>query len=889
MTDRDSLRAGLSRIMAGGSMDDTVDGDAFAERNEWEEEQRRLKRAEKALDAKPSARPKSRRAQQDAAKAARNGESIGAGDPEDARGRVNASKSPPSVATLPSVAPADRSILPVCASWWEETEGVPANAAPSNTPPDLRMRAATAYEAELGAFALLQRRKHGSDQRIVQKMSTAGTMKDRIAALTLQAQESSFHCLPHLRALLSLCERPAREAKLAATEALTELFLHRLLPPERALTPFEKARLPKAALALASSSSASTSSSAHAALLRAHFEATLKECYARFVTAVEAGAHDSVSFVKQRMIGTLYALLSGKPELERRLLSSLVNKLGDPDRKAASRLAHLLGQLTIHHPAMKPVVLAELQRFVLRPNVSESSQYYASVFLNQLILTRADPQLAHTLLLIFLALFSSRVSATDGQALGSRMLSSILSGLHRAIPFCDDPATRAQTAELLTTQLTPLFRCAHASSFGTAVQALMVLSHAAGFAPATADRFSRALYASLLHPELPTSGKQALLLNVVYKTMKADEKDARVAAFAKRLLQACAHAPPTFICGALLLLSEVGRRRPSLRTLFSAPPEGPPTLPAEGGKEGGEAAYEWNKRDPAYCGAGASRLWELRVLASHFHPSVVQFAKSLEEGDPISYSGDPLRDFGLMPFLDKFVFKNPKSSRRKLGGGSIMQPHASEGGAGAGAGAGGEDVALSSKGAVASLIAKPIGKVAAHERFFHTYFSRKKEADEKLHRAKPGGKKAAVAAEGDGDDELGAEGEAFATRLAQSLMRDADPDDDDSDGEDDGFGASDDERDDDGSDDDDDFDFGDEGEEGESGEDEDEDEDEDEESMAPNKAEEDGKRKKRKKGGPTFASAEEFAHILEAAADENEGVHPRLAEWEGGKRKKRRF
>ena len=32
---------------------------------------------------------------------------------------------------------------------------------------------------------------------------------------------------------------------------------------------------------------------------------------------------------------------------------------------------------------MKSVVLAELQRFVLRPNVSESSQYYACVFMNQ--------------------------------------------------------------------------------------------------------------------------------------------------------------------------------------------------------------------------------------------------------------------------------------------------------------------------------------------------------------------------------------------------------------------------------------------------------------------------------------------------------------------------
>ena len=44
-------------------------------------------------------------------------------------------------------------------------------------------------------------------------------------------------------------------------------------------------------------------------------------------------------------------------------------------------------------------------------------------------------------------------------------------------------------------------------------------------------------------------------------------------------------------------------------------------------------------------------------------PSVVQFAQSVVSGEPIVYGGDPLRDFGLMPFLDKFVFKNPKAAK----------------------------------------------------------------------------------------------------------------------------------------------------------------------------------------------------------------------------------
>lgn len=55
----------------------------------------------------------------------------------------------------------------------------------------------------------------------------------------------------------------------------------------------------------------------------------------------------------------------------------------------------------------------------------------------------------------------------------------------------------------------------------------------------------------------------------------------------------------------------------------------------------------------------SKNLWELSLLAHHFHPSVSKFTAG-SRGD-ISYKGDPLKDFGLAPFLDKFAFRNPKS------------------------------------------------------------------------------------------------------------------------------------------------------------------------------------------------------------------------------------
>ena len=58
-------------------------------------------------------------------------------------------------------------------------------------------------------------------------------------------------------------------------------------------------------------------------------------------------------------------MLGGAPELERELLPALVNKLGDPEKKVASRLTHLMHALLQQHPAMKPVLLAEVQRLLI--------------------------------------------------------------------------------------------------------------------------------------------------------------------------------------------------------------------------------------------------------------------------------------------------------------------------------------------------------------------------------------------------------------------------------------------------------------------------------------------------------------------------------------------
>ncbi|CAH2061990.1 unnamed protein product, partial [Iphiclides podalirius] len=70
--------------------------------------------------------------------------------------------------------------------------------------------------------------------------------------------------------------------------------------------------------------------------------------------------------------------------------------------------------------------------------------------------------------------------------------------------------------------------------------------------------------------------------------------------------------------------------------------------------------YNPHVRNPSFAGASCSAYLELLPLSKHFHPTVKLFAQKLLSEQIIQYSGDPLKDFAGIRFLDRFVFKNPK-------------------------------------------------------------------------------------------------------------------------------------------------------------------------------------------------------------------------------------
>ena len=131
--------------------------------------------------------------------------------------------------------------------------------------------------------------------------------------------------------------------------------------------------------------------------------------------------------------------------------------------------------------------------------------------------------------------------------------------------------------------------------------------------------------------------------------------------------------------------------------------------------------YDPRKRDPEHSNADQTCLWELLPYTSHFHPSVSVNAVNLLEHNPMSGKPD-LNIHTLTHFLDRFVYRTPKASAAARGA-SIMQPLAG--------GDTADRLVEAAKFTQQSMHLnsenfwkKKADQVAAEDVFFHEYFNR---------------------------------------------------------------------------------------------------------------------------------------------------------------------
>ncbi|KAL4625234.1 hypothetical protein ACB092_05G010400 [Castanea dentata] len=426
-------------------------------------------------------------------------------------------------------------------------------------------------------------RGQSGDIKMLAATQRSGTAADKVSAFAVMVGDNPIANLRSLDALLGMVtSKVGKRHALTGFDTLKELFISSLLPDRKLKSLLQR---PVDTLPV--------TKDGYSLLLFWYWEDCLKQRYERFVVGLEEASRDLLPALKNKALKTIYVLLKSKSEQERRLLSALVNKLGDPENKAASNADYHLANLLSDHPNMKAVVIDEVDSLLFRPHLGFRAKYHSVNFLSQIRLNhRGDgPKVAKRLIDVYFALFKVLITeaeadkkidgsgkAMDRKAHGSkkdsevksssethveldsRLLSALLTGVNRAFPF----VSSNEADDIIEVQTPTLFKLVHSKNFNVGVQALMLLDKISSKNQIVSDRFYRALYAKLLLPAVLNSSKAEMFIGLLLRAMKSDVNLKRVAAFAKRVLQVALQQPPQFACGCIFLLSEVLKARPPL-------------------------------------------------------------------------------------------------------------------------------------------------------------------------------------------------------------------------------------------------------------------------------------------------------------------------------------
>lgn len=296
---------------------------------------------------------------------------------------------------------------------WHTVSLPPLSTAPPNrTPPRHVLEDAHEYAKKLlnTENQAQESVRDSTTSKFYSTIVSSGTLSDKTSALTLAVQESPIHNVKALESLVALARKRSRAQAVDVLSSLKDLFAQgSVLPSDRKLRHFSQQ--PALLTALSGQTKFSPTAPLPGGLEKVHlllwaFESYLKDQYFEIIKILEVWCNDEIEFARTRAVTFVYELLKEKPEQEANLLRLLVNKLGDSNKKIASRASYLLLQLQLSHPLMKYNIISVIESDILfRPGQTYHAKYYAVITLNQTVLSRTDEKTAAKLLDIYFRLF----------------------------------------------------------------------------------------------------------------------------------------------------------------------------------------------------------------------------------------------------------------------------------------------------------------------------------------------------------------------------------------------------------------------------------------------------------------------------------------------------
>ena len=389
-------------------------------------------------------------------------------------------------------------------------------------------------------------------------------MSDKIAALALIIQDSPIHNLRSLDSLIAFCMKKEQRSCQMAMEAIKDVLIHNILP-DRKLTSFSSHDWYSTTMTMSKA-------------LKYWYEDQLIGRISQFIDLIEdIGLKSNIEYFKKICLDIICDLLIHKPEQEARLLSLLINKLGDPSRIIHNKVIECINKIISIHNCMLYIIIREIRQFISRPNISPRCVYLSINYLITIKLhkthTPTHTTTTHTthtntkdnnnnnnnvilqLIECYISLFEI---ALKNNIYGSKLLSSLLHGISICYPYIH----KDERSSVLAQYIDPLFKITHNEHFLTAVQALTLISHIAlddlsssstttkstattnqsttsattTTAPASVgtneviNRFYRALYAILFTDQVMTRSRNTLFFKLLYRSLRLDNSDLRLVA-----------------------------------------------------------------------------------------------------------------------------------------------------------------------------------------------------------------------------------------------------------------------------------------------------------------------------------------------------------------------
>ena len=527
--------------------------------------------------------------------------------------------------------------------------------------------------------------KENKSKKWTNDLIKTGTFDDKISSLILYIKENPKFTLKYIEMLVKMLnDNSNRRKKENLILVLKDLFLNNLLNGIKHL-PFN--------IKYKNNNNLEFKNISNEELIESFYEDKIHHLYLRLILIIENNIlNEPLIQIKKKNLNFLFEMLLNQPECEEKILSEIINKLGDPNSEISNFVINLLKNLQEQHLKMSFVIFNNVKTFFTQSQ-NVKAKLNSLIYLTQMKIPFNNNKFIEESIKFFFELFNQFSKKEDEAQFenkkyenkkilnkkekknkimnrlknesesNEKFLSLIVKRINILFNFIKNNKTQMNKINnLVQEKINILFELSHNKSIKLSIEILKLL-----FAIIQTqdlqynDRYYRTLYDFINNFNLSTSKYLKDALKLILLSLIYDSNNVRISSFLKRLLQMCLCSEPNYIICVLIIISQVLRNKNKLWKMIEK-------KEIFLNNKDNNNYYDYNKRDPKYSNSENCYLNEIYLLCNHYHPSVQRIAKFILENynkEIVNYEGNPLLDFSLVNFLEKFVLKNPKIKKIK--------------------------------------------------------------------------------------------------------------------------------------------------------------------------------------------------------------------------------